>query len=153
MSKKKLVLIRVHSWFTSQRNLRNQRQRKTVILQNKPNFPPVFFPSYAPIPCALMHLRKYLQFCNFPKTNPIQTQSNPIFWLSPPAKSEKRAEKSPQLYVGGHPKSRIKYLSRRSAAKTELLVFAAVVRIISPVSSQPGRWYRIREVRNERKAG
>jgi hypothetical protein len=72
----------------TQRNLRNQRQRKTVILQNKPNFRPFFHPSYALISCALTHLRKYLHFCRNPKTNPIQTQSNPILTRTNPIQSQ-----------------------------------------------------------------
>jgi hypothetical protein len=60
------------------RNLRNQRQRKQVFMQNKPNSRPFFHLSCAPISCAPKSLRKKLHFCRNPKTNPIQTQTNPI---------------------------------------------------------------------------
>jgi hypothetical protein len=102
------VLIRVHSWFTSQRNLRNQRQRTHLFMQNKPNFRPFFYPSYALISCAFKPLCKKLQFCNFPKTNPIQTQSNPILRPYLPLREFTSRKKSPQLYVGGYPESSIK---------------------------------------------
>jgi len=72
-----LVLIRVHSWFNSLRNLRNLRQKNNLFMQNKPNFDP-----FLPLRNQLNSLykkaiQKNLQFCRNPKTNPIQSQSKP----------------------------------------------------------------------------